>query len=141
MLQRSLDDLDQLPESVMPYSVDDLEDLDEDILSTFLSRPRSPPAIHNSKPLNNAVTKVELEVCSRGIVFIESLESDVDHPYRGSRLLICNARKTKLERKRAVPIRAVLPTHQASKAMSVLMSRSHLRRKITKTIQLQQTSW
>jgi hypothetical protein len=47
---------------------DDLEDLDEDILSTFLNKKRLSAAAENHKHLHNAAPKVELEVCSR--VFI-----------------------------------------------------------------------
>ena len=46
----------------MPYNVDDSEDLDEDILSNFLSKSRSPASAKDRKQSDNVGTKVDLEV-------------------------------------------------------------------------------
>lgn len=62
------DDLVQSAQGIMPCSVGDLEDLDEDILSTFLNKKRSSAAGENHMYLHNAAPKVELEVCSRGFI-------------------------------------------------------------------------
>src|SRR5271155_3636912 len=59
------DDLVQCAQGIMPCSVGNLEDLDEDILSTFLNKKRLSAATKNHKHLHNAAPKVELEVCSR----------------------------------------------------------------------------
>ena len=55
----------------MPYNVDDSEDLDEDILSTFLSKPRSLASTKNRKQSDNAGTKVDLEVGLWGLVVMK----------------------------------------------------------------------
>jgi hypothetical protein len=62
------DDLVQSAQGIMPCSVDDLEDLNEDLLSTFLNRKRLSAAAENDKHLHNAAPKVELEVCSRDFI-------------------------------------------------------------------------
>ena len=67
MLHQSLEDLVQCPDPTMPYNVDDPEDLDEDILSTFLNPPHLPSATQEPEHQSNAVTKVDLEVCTEDI--------------------------------------------------------------------------
>jgi hypothetical protein len=90
MLHRPLDDFVQPPGGIMPHSVeelDDLDDLDEDILSTFLRRSPSRTFTEGGKPkmgmrftacdtcvarkvkcLHNEVSKVELEVRRAGTI-------------------------------------------------------------------------
>jgi hypothetical protein len=62
------DDLVQPAQGIMPCSVGDLEDLGEDILSTFLNKKRLPATAENHKHLHNAAPEVELEVCSKDFV-------------------------------------------------------------------------